>query len=197
MRLLKNSAWCLAAAALLGLPGQLAAQGKKVELGAFAGLYQPTDKEGLEAGTRQAERRGSLAYGGRLTYWTSKSLGVELTGGYSPARVRVASSRGIFPHSTDQVFGAGKLAINLTPARTGLGLAVSGGVGVLHTGKTIPDRTESKTNVGGVAGATIRYPLWGALLRLDAEDYLYSGDFGKGSKFTQDLVLSGGISLRF
>ena len=58
------------------------AQTKGVELNGFFGIYGPTDKEGLQ-GTREALRRGSAAFGGRLTYWTGKAIGIELTGAFA------------------------------------------------------------------------------------------------------------------
>jgi hypothetical protein len=197
MRLLTGSALCLGALVLLATPTQANAQDKKVELGAFAGWYLPTDDEGLQTGTRDASRRGSFAYGGRLTYWTSKSLAVEFTGGYSPARVTVQAVLGRFPRSTDLVFGSGKLMWNITPDRKGLGIVLGGGAAVLHVQNTVAQPDESTTDIGGVASAGLRLPIRGLILRGDAEAYLYGGDFGRGSKFTQDLVFSGGVSIPF
>ena len=197
MRLLTGSALCVGALVLLAMPSQASAQGKKVELGAFAGLYLPTDDEGLQTGTRDASRRGSVAYGGRLTYWTSKSLAVEVTGGYSPARATVQAVLGRFPRSTDLWFGSGKLMWNVTPNRSGLGIVLGGGAALLHVGHTVADPNESTTDIGGIASAGLRLPIRGLILRGDADAYLYGGDFGRGNKFTQDLVFSGGVSIPF
>ena len=197
MRLLTGSALCVGAFVLLAVPTQASAQDKRVELGAFAGWYLPTDDEGLQTGTRDASRRGSIAYGGRLTYWTSKSLAVEFTGGYSPARVTVQAVLGRFPRSTDLWFGSGKLMWNLTPDRSGLGVVLGGGAAVLRVQNSVAEPDEGSTDIGGVASAGLRLPIWGVILRGDAEVFLYGGDFGRGSKFTQDLVLSGGVAIPF
>jgi hypothetical protein len=199
MRVLTRGVLCVGALVLLGSPSRVAAQAKQFELGPFAGWYLPTKEEGLQtSGNRDVHRRGSIAFGGRFTYWTTKSLGLELTGGFSPARVSVQSTVGRFPHSTDLLMGSGKVVLNLIPTSSSVGLVVGGGVAVLHVNKSVIDPTKSKTNIGGIGSAGLRIPVFGrAVLRGDVDAYLYNGDFGLGSKFTQDLVFSGGLSVRF
>jgi hypothetical protein len=177
----------------------VAAQNKQFELGGFGGWYLPTKEEGLQAsGNRDVHRRGSIAFGGRFTYWTTKSVGLEFTGGFSPARVSVLSTVGRFPHSTNLLMGSGKVVLNLIPTSSSFGLVIGGGLAGLHVQKSVADPTVSQTNVGGIGSAGLRIPVFGrAVLRGDVDAYLYNGDFGLGGKFTQDLVFSGGLSLRF
>ncbi len=199
MRSMIRGLVALALVAVVGSSGvrAAAAQVKGIELNGFAGLYAPTDDQGLQ-GTKAALRKGSLAFGGRLTYWTSKALGVEFTGGFSPARVSVASASGTFPRSTQVAFGSAKLMANLTPGSKFLGLAIGGGAAAVHAGKSVVDNTKASTDVGGVGGLALRLHLGeNVALRGDFEDYFYKGNFGKGSKFTQDLVVSGGLSIKF
>lgn len=173
------------------------AQAKGIELNGFAGLYYPTQTAALQ-GTKVAVRKGSPAFGGRLTYWTSKTLGVEFTGGYSTARVSVTSNAGRFPRSTRLAFGSAKLLFNLTPGSKLFGVAIGGGAAALHVGKTVADLAKSSTDLGGVGDLAVRIHLGeNVALRGDAEAYLYNGNFGKGNKFTQDVVLSGGLSIKF
>ena len=182
-----------------GLAGlhSAAAQTKGVELNGFFGIYGPTDKEGLQ-GTREALRRGSAAFGGRLTYWTGKAIGIELTGAFSPARIRVSSTAGQFARSTAVALGSGKLMFNLTPGSKLVGIALGGGVAGVHTGKTVADPTASTTDLGGVGGLSLRLHIGdNVALRGDFEDYFYNGNFGRGAKFTQDLVASAGLSIKF
>lgn len=187
------------AVAVLALPAAAHAQLPKVELTLFAGWLVPIEDEGLQDAVRDAARRGSLAGGGRLTFWTSPSLGVELAGAFSPADVRQASITGsTFKRSSDLFLGSGKLALNLTPGSRGLSLLVNGGVAGLRYGKTVADPDESKTHVGGVVGVALRLPVGtNVALRGDVEDFIYSADFGLGKKTVQDLVLSAGISIGF
>ena len=148
---------------------------------------------------RDAARKGSLAWGGRLTFWGADRLGFEFTGGFSPARVAVASTLGIFPHSTDLAFGSAKIALKVTKGDPMLGLNVSAGLAGLHYGKTVADPSKSETKIGGVGGVGIRLRLSDALhLRGDVEDYFYSGQFGNASsKLVGDLMLTGGLSIAF
>jgi hypothetical protein len=193
----------MAAASLVMLIGALgagsaSAQSKGIELNGFAGMYAPKDTKGLQEGDRDAKRKASIAFGGRLTYWTGTALGVEFTGGFSPARVSVVSARGTFPRSTQLAFGSAKLLYNLTGKSKTLGVALGGGLAGLHAGKTVVDPAKSTTNMGGVGGLAIRLHLGeNVALRGDGEVYLYSGDYGFGKKFTQDLMLSGGLSISF
>ncbi len=173
------------------------AQAKGIEFSGFGGLYAPTATEGLE-GTREALRRGSLAFGGRLTYWTGKALGLEFTGAFSPARIRVSGAVGQFPRSTAVALGSGKVMLNLTPGSRLLGIALGGGIAGVHAAKSVADRSRSQTDIGGVADIALRLHLGdNVALRADFEDYFYNGNFGRGARFTQDLIVSAGLSLKF
>jgi hypothetical protein len=184
--------------AVLGLPGPALAQNRSVELAPFAGWHLPTEPDALDGGTREATRHGTVAGGGRLTIWASEAVGVEFSGGFSAADVRVTSTRGVFPRGTDLIFGSAKLAFNLTPGSRVVGIVVSGGAAGLRFGKTIPDADASETKFGGVVGLSVRLPFLGGLsIRGDVEDYIYQADFGLGKKTAQDLVLSAGLVIGF
>ena len=173
------------------------AQTKGLELNGFAGFYVPTNDQGIERAVRDATRRGSLLYGGRLTFWTSRTVGFEFTGAYSPARVSVQSLRGRFPRGTDLIAGTGKLMLNLTPGSKALGIAIGGGLAYLYTGELLRDPALSESDLGGVAGVSLRWSLGSNVaLRGDLEDVFYGGNFGLGSKFTQDLLLSAGLAIK-
>ncbi len=177
--------------------GSASAQTRGVEFTGFGGLYAPTTTGGLE-GTRAALRRGSLAFGGRVTYWTGKALGLEVTGAFSPARIRVSGAVGQFPRSTAVALGSGKVIFNLTPGSKLIGIALGGGVAGVHAAKSVADRNSSQTDIGGVADVALRLHLGdNVALRADFEDYFYNGNFGRGAKFTQDLVVSAGLAVRF
>jgi len=188
----------LAAALLVAAPAASSAQQKKVELTLFGGLYAPTDKDAQDVGDRPASRKSSAAIGGRLAFWGSRSLGVEVTAGFSPARVLVqANSGSVFARGTDLAFGSAKLAYNLTPANK-LGVIVSGGVAGLRPGSPLGDRTDKSTAFGGVAGLTLRFGVGqNVALRGDAEGFAYSADYGLGKKGTTDLMLTGGLVIAF
>lgn len=169
-----------------------------VQLSGFAGTYIPTSDQARERNLRDALRRGSLTWGARLNFWASEAVGVEFTGGYSPARISVVSTLGTFPRSTDLFFGSGKLVVNLTPGSTGFNFYVSGGLSALHTAKAATDPQVKATDIGGVGGVGVQLPLFGGLrIRGDVEDYFYGGNFGRGNKFTNDFVFTGGLVVMF
>jgi hypothetical protein len=196
---MKRAGRALAILAALALPGTVRGQERSVELVPFAGWLVPIEKDGLENAIRQATRRGTFALGARLTVWTSSVLGVELTGGFSGADVRVAAASGsVFPRSTDLWFGSAKLAFNLTPGSGGLGVVLSGGAAGLRIGQPVPDPDTPETRIGGVVGLGLRLPFIGGLsIRGDIEDFIYQADFGLGKKTAQDLVLSAGLIIGF
>jgi len=183
-----------------GTPSVGSAQAKGVELSGFAGGHFPTDKDGLE-GTRVARRRGSLAYGGRLTYWTSPKVGLELAGTFSPARITVTTSLGSrFARSTNVFAGAGKVMLNLMPTSNPLAIFIGGGLAVVHTGSPIGvPGTDARNDIGGVGDIGLRFKLGeNVFLRGDAEGYFYNTNFGLADDtFAKDFVLSGGLSLHF
>ncbi len=196
MRLLTKT-WAVGLAALALRTSAVFGQTKGLELNLHGGYYVPTNNEGIERAIREAKRRGSLLYGGRLTFWTSKTLGVELSGGYSEAKVLVTSGAGSFPRGTDLLFGTGKLMFNLTPGSRLLGVALGGGVSYLRNDKLVTDPAKSGSEVGGVGGLSVRLHVGeNVALRGDLEDLFYGGDFGKGNKFTQDVLLSVGLAIK-
>ncbi|MGE0442701.1 MAG: hypothetical protein AB7L66_12205 [Gemmatimonadales bacterium] len=189
----------LAAGLMAGAVGSAQAQSRGIEVNGFAGLYAPTKTDGLE-GTREALRRGSLAFGGRLTYWTGASLGVEGVAMFSPARARITANSGSqFARSTKVLAVGGKVMLNLTPKSNLLGIALGAGPTMVRTTSPLaPDRDAAKSEIGGVGGLALRIHLGENLaLRGDAEDYFYSTDLGFGKKLTHDVVLSGGLSIHF
>ncbi|MEO8451377.1 MAG: hypothetical protein ABI647_16405 [Gemmatimonadota bacterium] len=182
----------LGAALVCGRPLQA-----QVQLTGFVGLYAPIDTKGIELLDRDAHRRGDFAYGGRLTVWASKSFGIEALGGFSRARITRTTNAGRLPRSTNVGFGAGKLMLNLTPKRK-YSFVIGGGVSGLHIAKTVIDPNQSETKFGGIGGIGLRLPFGeNVALRGDIEDFIYHADFGRGAKLTNDLLLSGGLSISF
>ena len=56
----------------------------------------------------------------------------------------------------------------------------------------------SETNLGGVVGAGVRFPINQTLgIRLDVEDYIYNGTIEGEKKTRNDLITSAGLTIRF
>lgn len=136
--------------------------------------------------------------GARLTFWGTNVLGLELVAGYSPANVTVAGSTVNGDRKLNEFVGGAKILLGLTPSMSPIGFHVGVGPALIRRGKDVGDPNRSESNFGGVAGAGLRIPFSHGLgLRVDAEDYFYGGDFGGGTDFTHDLVLSVGLNIYF
>jgi hypothetical protein len=186
----------IALVALIGAVGvaPAAAQGG-FSVTPWAGAYVPTRNSFSTVGA-DIERDNSFIAGARLTFWGDSPLGFELTGGFAPARVRVAGTTVNADRNT-QVFVAGaKLMLGLSPATSRLGVFLSGGPSLIRVGHNVAQDDESSTDWGGVVGLGLRIPFSASVgMRLEAEDYFYGGDFDGTRKFQHDLVLSAGLAL--
>jgi hypothetical protein len=174
----------------------LAAQGS-VTLTPWAGIYVPTSNE-FSSVDNDIKRNNSFIGGARLTFWGNSPLGLEFTGGYSPANVEIAGGTINEDRKTNVFVGSAKLMLGISPASSGLGLYIGGGPALIRRGSDVTEEDESVTDWGGVVGAGVRFPMGQTLgLRIDVEDYLYNGDFDGSDDFQNDLVISAGLSLRF
>lgn len=193
--------WALASSLAAGFalaPGvrPVAAQGS-VGFTPWAGIYVPTRNSFSSVGN-DIKRKNSFIGGARLTFWGKSPLGIELSAGYSPARIRVAGAT-VNADRNSKVFLAGlKLMAGVSPASSGVGIYLGAGPAVIRRGEDVLHTGTSQTDFGAVAGAGIRFPLAHAIsVRFDAEDYLYGGDFDGSKSFQNDLALSAGLSFTF
>lgn len=194
---------CTAAvmAAGLGLSLALAARPAEaqgsISLTPWAGIYVPTQNEFSSVDT-DIKRNNSFVGGARLTFWGNSPLGLEFTGGYSPANVEIAGGTINEDRNTNVFLGSAKLMLGISPASSSLGLYIGGGPALIRRGSDVTEEDESVTDWGGVLGAGIRLPMGESFgFRLDLEDYLYDGDFDGSDDFQNDLVISAGLSFRF
>ena len=189
----------LGAGALLGLAlvtRPAVAQGS-LTLTPYAGAFVPTNNEFSSVGN-DIKRNNSFIAGARLTFWGNSPFGLELTGGYAPARVEVAGATINRDRRTNVFLGSARLMLGVSPATSALGLYLSAGPAVIRRGDDVTSESGSQTDFGGTVGAGLRLPLGqGVGLRFDVEDYLYNGDFSGNDDFQNDLVLSTGLSIRF
>lgn len=161
----------------------------------WAGAYVPTRNSFSTVGT-DIRRDNSFIAGARLTFWGRSPVGFELTGGFAPARVRVAGTTVNEDRNTQVFVGGAKLMLGLSPATSRLGVFLSGGPSIIRVGHNVGRENESNTDWGGVVGLGLRIPFSASVgLRLEAEDYFYGGDFDGSRKFQNDLVLSAGLAL--
>lgn len=171
-----------------------AAQGG-VELVPWAGVYIPTSNS-IGALDQDISRDVSVAGGARLTFWGTRNLGFEVTGGYAPAKIgdETINETG----NTDLLLANARLLLALTPVTNRVGFFIAGGPALLTRGSNPFDDDRSSTDFGGNVGIGLR--IGGGEnsrvgFRIDLEDYLYNGDFGGGDDFQNDLVASLGVSI--
>jgi hypothetical protein len=190
----------LAGAIMLGalsLAARPAVAQGSVSLTPWAGIYVPTKNE-FSSVDNDIKRNNAFMAGARLTFWGNSPLGLELTGGYSPAKVEIAGGTINEDKNTNVFVGSAKLMLGISPASSSFGLYVGAGPALIRRGEDVTAESESATDWGGVIGAGLRLPLGSSVgLRIDAEDYLYNGDFIGEDDFQNDLVLSAGLSFRF
>jgi outer membrane protein with beta-barrel domain len=186
----------LAVAGLIGAvsPTPAVAQGG-FSVTPWAGAYVPTRNTFRSVGS-DIKRDNSFIAGARLTFWGKSPVGFELTGGFAPARVRVAGTTVNSDRNTQVFVGGAKLMLGLSPASSRLGIFLSGGPSIIRVGHNVGRENESNTDWGGVVGFGLRIPFGASVgLRLEAEDYFYGGNFDGSRKFQNDLVLSAGLAL--
>ncbi|HWA16049.1 MAG TPA: outer membrane beta-barrel protein [Gemmatimonadales bacterium] len=190
----------LAGSAILGalsLAARSAAAQGSLTITPWAGIYVPTKNE-FSSVDNDIKRNNAFIGGLRLTFWGNSPLGLEFTGGYSPAKVEIAGGTINEDKNTNVFVGSAKLMLGISPASSSLGLYLGAGPALIRRGEDVTQESESATDWGGVVGAGVRLPLGSSLgFRIDLEDYLYDGDFSGDDDFQNDLVISAGLSLRF
>jgi hypothetical protein len=185
-----------------GVAGGLAAQGAPrihaIELTFAGGYFQPTATSG-QTGTVALTRRPAWVGSSHLNFYAPGGrTGFEISAGYAPERIRQSTTGGVTAGSrrTNMLFGTAKAVFGRSPRLPGVSYMVGGGVGVMHRKKSVLNSAESSTNLGGVASLMFRFPIDGQVgLRLDAQDIIYSADYGLGSKLRNDLFLTAGLGI--
>ncbi|HEX7024415.1 MAG TPA: hypothetical protein VF187_06325 [Gemmatimonadales bacterium] len=191
----------LSALVASGLAGSLSAQDMPrihaIELTFAGGYFQPTGTSG-QAGTLELTRRPSWVGSSHLDFYAPGGrLGFEVSAGYAPERIRQSTGgNAAGSRRTNMLFGTAKVVLGRSPRLSGISYMLGGGVGVLHRKKSVMDAAESSTDLGGVASLMVRFPIDGQVgLRLDAQNLIYSADYGLGSKLRNDLFMTAGLGI--
>lgn len=181
-------------------------------LGSFYALAKMcTDCNANNDGTNfEGRQLNAAAFGGRLSYWVSRTIGIEAAFGYSPSRPeeREDSPSGFSTAASAKgsiMLANGRLLFR--PARTNLHFILGGGI-VTRGGdlwKLLKDNQGTKlTSVGAVLGLGVRASVTPKFaLNISAEGNFYSFDptFGvgadpsNGTKLQADLLVSVGVPI--
>ena len=171
-----------------------AAQGG-VELTPWVGAYIPTSND-FPRLTDDFSRNVSGIGGARLTFWGSRNLGFEVTGGYSPAKV---AGETVNEANTNLLRGQCPAAPGAYAGHQQRRRVRGRRWRAADPWQQYLRRRQSSTDLGGHAwdwaSASAVATITGSGFRLDIEDYLYNGDFGGGDDFQNDLVTSLGVSI--
>ena len=168
-----------------------------VELTFHGGYFQPTGTSGATGGaslTRRAAWVGGVRFN---AYAPGGRWGVEVAGSYSPERILQSGTSGTLgTRRTNALIGTAKAMLGRSPRKLGVSYMVGGGLGAFHRKKSVLDSNAKSTDITGVLSAMLRIPLDGQVgLRLDADDLIYSADYGTGSKMRNDFVLTAGLGI--
>ena len=168
-----------------------------VELTFHGGYFQPTGTSGASPGV-SLTRRSAWVGGARFNaYAPGGRWGVEVAGSYSPERVLQSGTSGTLgTRRTNALIGTAKAMLGRSPRKPGVSYMVGAGLGAFHRKKSVLDSNAKSTDITGVLSAMLRIPLDGQVgLRLDADDLIYSADYGTGSKMRNDFVLTAGLGI--
>jgi hypothetical protein len=187
------------ALALVGVVSAVSARPASAQSGfsvtPWAGAYVPTRNSFSTVGS-DIRRDNSFIMGARITTWGRSPVGFEFTGGFAPARVRVAGTTVNESRNTQVFVGGLKVLLGLSPENSRLGIFLSGGPSLIRRGHNVGTADQSSTDWGGVLGLGFRIPFSQSVgLRLETEDYFYGGNFDGSRKFQNDLVLSAGLAI--
>ena len=187
----------IAAAAAL-TPARAEAQ-SRWGLGLWGGVFSPLGSSPTpSSAVNSIDRKNSFAGGARITYWGSNVLGLEAVAGLTPAKVDVAGASINETRSLNVFAGGVKLMVGLSPSMSPVGFHIGAGPAIIRRGQDVTNQSGSETNLGGVFGAGLRFPIsQGFGMRFDVEDYLYEGTIGGEKKTRNDLVTSAGLNIGF
>lgn len=195
---------CLATGVLLA-GGVRPALAQRISIAPNVGVYIPTTELVKAASGQQFKQEISITLGGRLGIFFGQRLGVEFTGDYAPSKLKFSSTGSASREDANIFTGSGRVTFQVVPFTSPVAFLVTGGVGVINRSGDFYKTVDKKTDVGGTAGASVRFRL-GKLLRLqlNAEDYIYKpkadipGFAATDQKKTQnDIHLSVGLGIPF
>lgn len=197
MQLHRPAPWVgalILAASLVG-----SAQAQRISLAPDVGVYIPTTELIAAASGEQFKQEIGMSFGGRFGLWFSNRVGVQLTGTYVPSDLRYSFTGGETTEDANLWFGSGRVSVAVIPVTSPVYVVLSGGVSVVGRSGTAYEGVEDRSDVGGVAGATVGINLGPVSLFVNADDNVYkasfSGTTAVESKTQHDVNLSFGFGV--
>lgn len=197
MQLPRSAPWVGALFLAVSVAGSAHAQ--RISLAPDIGVYIPTSELVAAASGDTFKQEIGLSLGGRVGLWFSNRLGVQVTGTYVPSDLRYSFTGGETTEDANLWFGSGRVSVAVIPVTSPVYMVLSGGVSVVGRSGTAYDGVEDKSDVGGVAGATLGVNLGPISLFVNADDNVYKASFSGGtaveSKTQHDVTLSFGLGV--
>ena len=190
----------LSLGALAGLASVRPVHSQSISLSPNIGVYIPTAELVRAASGEEFKQEISLLVGGRVGIGFGPRIGLTITGDYSPSELcfNLAGAEERTPGSV--LSGSGRLSVSVLPPVSPLILLLHGGASVIRRGGEAFEDQQDRTDIGGVAGATVGFRL-GSLLSfyVNADDYIYNASFTGGTATEQvlqhDVHLSFGLGV--
>ncbi len=197
MQLHRPAPWVGAVILAASLVGSAHAQ--RISVAPDVGVYIPTSELVAAASGEEFKQEIGLSLGGRFGLWFSDRIGVQLTGTYVPSNLRYSFTGGETTEDANLWFGTGRVSVALIPVTSPFYMVLSGGVSVVGRSGTAYEGVEDRSDVGGVAGATIGVNLGPVSLFVNADDNVYKASFSGTSavepKTQHDVNLSFGLGV--
>ena len=169
---------------LAGGPSVLAGQ---ISISPNIGVYIPTAELARAAAGEEFKQEISLLVGGRLGIGFSQRLGLTVTADYSPSELRFNAGGPEERTPGNVLSGSGRLSFNVLPPASPLLFMLHGGASVVRRGGEAFEDQLDRTDIGGVAGATVGVQLGMLSFYVNADDYIYKASF-EGATATEEVT---------
>ena len=190
----------LAAVGLVALTAARPLLAQNISLSPNIGVYIPTSELVRAASGQEFKQEISLLVGGRLGIGFGQRVAVTVTGDYSPSELRFNTGGPEQRTPGNILTGSGRLTVSVLSPVSPLSLLLHGGASMIRRGGEAFEDQLDRTDIGGVAGATVGIRLGGLLsFYVNADDYIYNASFTGGTATEQvlqhDVHLSFGLGV--
>lgn len=160
----------------------------QVSLSPNIGVYIPTAELAKAAAGEEFKQEISLLVGGRLGVGFGQRVGLTVTADYSPSELRFNAGGAEERTPGNILTGSGRLTFQVLPPASPMLLMLHGGASVIRRGGEAFEDQLDRTDIGGVAGATLGLRLGGLLsFYVNADDYIYNASF-EGPTATEQVM---------
>ncbi|MGE5927523.1 MAG: hypothetical protein ACM357_09225 [Gemmatimonadota bacterium] len=159
----------------------------QISLSPNIGVYIPTAELARAAAGEEFKQEISLLVGGRLGVGFGQRVGVTVTADYSPSELRFNAGGSEERTPGNILTGSGRLTFNVLPPASPLLFMLHGGASVIRRGGEAFEDQLDRTDIGGVAGATVGIQLGMLSFYVNADDYIYKASF-EGDTATEQVT---------